>query len=296
MVEQARLIVFKAVARATSLPATATGLGHIVASKGPPSPINTQNGVASLSGGFGSALNLKASQQSSGLPRQNNSSLRMSSIGKDSSSNLGSKRKQRSVTWNQPIEDHDSSKRQTGVIKPSMMRSTKSFGKPDASLFESSKNATFGDFGRLNKSNHLPQFVDGKLQVPSNYQNTANSNSPGLLQRNRGLSMGNILRASNTNATFQSDVPEKQRNATVDRYGLTRNNRDVMSTQSIMSLKKNNGVNIGSQLLGRQTFNQLSRNMSNSSKTLIQSRPSQSQIPRTATALESLLLQASRNK
>lgn len=200
-----------------------------------------------------------------------------------------------SVTWTQPIEDAESSKRQTGVMKPSIIRSTKSFGKPDASVFESSRNATFGDFGRLSKSNHLPQFVDGKLQVPSSHQNTAISNSPGLLQRNRGLSMGNILR-SNTNATFQSDALKQQNSTMLDRYSLVRNNQNAMNSQSRSSLNKNNGVNIGSQSLGRQTFNQLSRNMSHSSKNLNPLKQSQSQIPRTATALESLLLQASRKK
>eukprot|EP00549_Striatella_unipunctata_P018978 CAMPEP_0118715078 /NCGR_PEP_ID=MMETSP0800-20121206/26640_1 /TAXON_ID=210618 ORGANISM="Striatella unipunctata, Strain CCMP2910" /NCGR_SAMPLE_ID=MMETSP0800 /ASSEMBLY_ACC=CAM_ASM_000638 /LENGTH=619 /DNA_ID=CAMNT_0006621137 /DNA_START=271 /DNA_END=2130 /DNA_ORIENTATION=- len=64
------------------------------------------------------------------------------------------KQKTRSVTWLTPMQkpykdtsNWPEAKRLRQSRPSSLMRSTKSFGKPDASYFESVRNATFADFG-----------------------------------------------------------------------------------------------------------------------------------------------------
>uniref|UniRef100_A0A7S2S7C4 Uncharacterized protein n=1 Tax=Eucampia antarctica TaxID=49252 RepID=A0A7S2S7C4_9STRA len=292
MVEQARLIVFKAVARATSLPTTASGLSKVVG--GSKISSSAKTGVASLSGGFGSALNLQTSQQSPMLTQKKPSSTRISSL--DSSGNLAFQKKRSSVTWTHPIEADQTTKRPKLSDSPSIMRSTKSFGRPDATFFESSRNATFGDFGRVHKSDHIPNFVNGKLQVPNNYKQGASQASFGFSQLNRGPSLGNVARA-NTNANFISSSSSQQINTMGgSKYGLVRNKSSMSNSSVSFSMNGNSSANSGSRRLGRQTFDQLSRNMTVSGQQLNSSGVSQSNIPRTATALESLLLQASKRK
>merc|ERR1712232_1268619 len=48
--------------------------------------------------------------------------------------------------------------------EPATLKSSRSFGKPDASFFETNRNATFAEFGR--PPMHL--FVNGKLSTPNN--------------------------------------------------------------------------------------------------------------------------------
>jgi hypothetical protein len=292
MVEQARLIVFKAVAHATSLPTTASGLSNAAGLRDSAVATGVKTGVASLSGGFGSALNLQTTQQQSTTMNQMPSTMPSSSMINESSGNLGLLKKKRSVTWNQPIEESSlhSSKRPKLSAKPSIIKSTKSFGKPDASIFESSRNATFGDFGRVHKSNHIPTYMNGKLQVPNNYQQRPPQGFA-LSQMNRGPSQGNIMRAS-TNADFSSSTSNQTSLTRGNSYGLVRNRSSVGSDSAGLSLSgRNNGIGLSSQRLGRQTFDQLSRNTFSNSLSA-----SQAKLPRTATALESLLLQASKKK
>jgi hypothetical protein len=62
---------------------------------------------------------------------------------------------------------------------PVLKRSAISFGKPDADIFESSRNATFGEFGHVKQSPHVRQKKSGSRQ------SAPNSYLPHLLQRKR---------------------------------------------------------------------------------------------------------------
>eukprot|EP00542_Grammatophora_oceanica_P020579 CAMPEP_0194048794 /NCGR_PEP_ID=MMETSP0009_2-20130614/28566_1 /TAXON_ID=210454 /ORGANISM="Grammatophora oceanica, Strain CCMP 410" /LENGTH=575 /DNA_ID=CAMNT_0038694779 /DNA_START=79 /DNA_END=1806 /DNA_ORIENTATION=- len=169
MVEQARLVVFKVVARATKVEVDRKKTGGASTSNEAP--------ASSLSG-FGSSLNLSSTNLTSDSPRLKKaraSALRLNSIlqsnaaMKNSSGNgssnrldvqgtpLSKTRKMRSVQWEHPLAlpSKDASnfpdpKRQRVLQSTSRLRSYKSFGRPHGGGSESSgpKNATFGDFGR----------------------------------------------------------------------------------------------------------------------------------------------------
>ena len=166
MVEQARLLVFKAVARATG---NATGEPEV--KKETPDRNNPRRGMS----GFSSALNLSADAVSASprLQKARSSALRLNSIleGKSDTSTpgrlptrnatmttpLSKTRKTRSVQWAAPFEkpsrdvvtNFPDAKRQRSVQTSARLRSMKSFGRPHggSSGGPNPNNATFNDFG-----------------------------------------------------------------------------------------------------------------------------------------------------
>lgn len=161
MVEQARLVVFKAVARVSAIDVHKTKI---------PSQQHTSTISSNTSlSGFSSALNLSAdiASQSPKLQKAQSSALRLNSIlqGKstlttnvldDPKDSLDQVRKSRSVKWEKTFDPPNSdtateqiAKRQRMVQSQARLRSMKSFGRPHAEPGNSEpKNATFGDFGR----------------------------------------------------------------------------------------------------------------------------------------------------
>ena len=258
MVQQARMVVFKAVAKATAatgaLPSDVgnkLGLGSAATQGQAPS--------ATLSG-FSSALNLSSSPgsvaASSGVergPHQPNhrlqkarsSALRLNSVlqgdaGKGGASPLDKTRKSRSIQWDHPMDlpkmkspALPTPKRQRVAQTSARLTSFKSFGRPHAGDFGSGpRNATFGDFGRKPFWGR-----DGKLaNHPSPMQNTDHDPNDML---NPGVS-------SSKNATFDFQRP---------------------------SIHLSSGLNLGVTTKQRSEMNRVP-----------------SSIPRTATALEGWLM------
>jgi hypothetical protein len=154
MVEQARMIVFKAVARATAVNTDSLA-----------KPMNniSQNHSQNVSS-FNSVLNLSADAvaQSPQLQKARTSALRLNNVlhGKATTGSMASSlsklRKNRSIHWEnnldvpKPISDEPPEKRQRLVQSQARLRSFRSFGRPHAGDGGSEvKNATFGDFGRV---------------------------------------------------------------------------------------------------------------------------------------------------
>mmetsp|Transcript_13923 Transcript_13923/g.20562 ORF Transcript_13923/g.20562 Transcript_13923/m.20562 type:complete len:511 (-) Transcript_13923:151-1683(-) len=171
MVEQARLVVFKAVSQATNVGSPKgpidTGAANV------PTPMDacrkeqsseTRPDTRALSS-FSSALSLsaKAAEDSPRLAKARHSALKLNSILQGTSSaNVGDVqpqptnkfRKIRSVQWDTALDvkknnNFPPTKRQRQVQSNSRLRSFKSFGRPHGSDGRrEAKNATFGDFGR----------------------------------------------------------------------------------------------------------------------------------------------------
>jgi len=179
MIEQARLAVFKAVARATSVTPDIMTV-----------PTGAFSQAPSSLAGFGASLKISSNESTSssssgdsiGHPstqmlKARSSALRLSNVlhGKAddtdsqmSSSPLGKTRKNRSVRWDHPMQspsrdasNFPSAKRQRMVQSQARLRSTKSFGRPHAEHGSGPRNATFGDFG---SSHHSTWGKDGKLK------------------------------------------------------------------------------------------------------------------------------------
>lgn len=160
MIEQARLAVFKAVARATHV----TDRPTIPLTSAPVEPAALSEFSSSLSIADTTptiAEDAPSQPQSTQLLKTQSSAVRLSNIlhgksdeaGKDTTNtSLIKTRKNRSVKWNSPMEipsrdvaNFPSSKRQR-VVK-AQLRSTKSFGRPHADHGTGPRNATFGEFG-----------------------------------------------------------------------------------------------------------------------------------------------------
>ena len=171
MVQQARMVVFKAVAKATSASESS-------------SPVDTRRdfkvetisedeaGIATSTtlSGFSNALKLSPDaadgsgthQPGHRLQKARSSALKLNSVlhgdvGKPSgSTSLDKTRKSRSVQWDHRTDilkvknsAVPSPKRQRVADTTARLRSFKSFGRPHAGDFGSGpRNATFGDFGR----------------------------------------------------------------------------------------------------------------------------------------------------
>jgi hypothetical protein len=165
MSDQARVVVFKAVASATKTPlppdAVATLRGNIKEDI-PSHP--TPNINASALAGFKSALNLSPSltDQSPRLQKARSSALRLNGVlhGKqtvESPSALLGMRKIRSVKWDTPAQLPKfnltpalapAPKKQRVAQNAAKLKSFKSFGRAHAGDFGSGpRNATFGEYG-----------------------------------------------------------------------------------------------------------------------------------------------------
>ena len=174
MVQQARMVVFKAVAKATA----ATGaLPPDVGKKLNLGPGAQGQAPSTTLSGFSSALNLSSSSGQAGMsaggsvapgPHQPNhrlqkarsSALKLNSVlqggGKGGNPSLDKTRKSRSIQWDHPMDlpkmkspALPTPKRQRVAQTSARLASFKSFGRPHAGDFGSGpRNATFGDFGR----------------------------------------------------------------------------------------------------------------------------------------------------
>ncbi len=168
MVQQARMIVFKAVAKATS----AAESSAVLDSKMVETISEDAAGlVASTTlSGFSSALKLSpdiadsagSHQPSHRLQKARSSALKLNSVLQggvskpSSNTGLDKTRKSRSVQWDNRTDilkvknsAIPSPKRQRVADTTARLRSFKSFGRPHAGDFGSGpRNATFGDFGR----------------------------------------------------------------------------------------------------------------------------------------------------
>ena len=181
MIEQARLAVFKAVARATSV-----APAHIpaVPARSFLQPTSSLAGVGASLLNTSSGDSLSSMDSSSGdsigqaqMLKARSSALRLSNVlrgktdetdSQTSSSPLSKTRKNRSVRWDHPMQtpsrdssNFPSAKRQRMVQSQARLRSTKSFGRPHADHGSGPRNATFGDFG---SSHHSTWGKDGKLK------------------------------------------------------------------------------------------------------------------------------------
>lgn len=172
MVEQARLVVFKAVSQATNV---GTPKGTVEpGAPDAPKPMETEKPSESRPdtralASFSSALSLsaKAAEDSPRLAKARHSALKLNSILQGNApGNVGDVqphsqpqptnkfRKNRSVQWDTALDvkkmnNFPPAKRQRQVQSNSRLRSFKSFGRPHGSDGRrEAKNATFGDFGR----------------------------------------------------------------------------------------------------------------------------------------------------
>ena len=244
MVEKARLVVFKAVARATSIQNTS-------ASKAPTQ--NPGQGLASFSsalslGGEGGS-SLQRSKASASAQRLQDIMTRKvdtkATKAKDDTSRptfptLGKTRKNRSVTWNKQVEQpHTDSRnwpdnkrrKMSQTLAPTLKRSYKSFGKPHADDSGSSdrvKNSTFAEFGHAHKHANVPTFRNGRLHMPSaNRQGPMDGGGMGRSMGNLSSTQGNANWGGGSgNATFgDAGFGQQQQGfggSSVDRFGLTR--------------------------------------------------------------------------
>jgi hypothetical protein len=210
MVQQARMVVFKAVAKATAAndaapPEMKNDMGKLHLGPAP----SAAAPAATLSG-FSSALNLSSVappagpyQPSHKLQKARCSALRLNSVlegGKSGGSSLEKTRKSRSVQWDRPMDIPKmkspalpSPKRQRVAQTSARMASFKSFGRPHGGDFGSGpRNATFGDFGRK------PMWGrDGKL-----------ANHPSPMQENQDQDMlSSAPEETSKNATFDFQRP-----------------------------------------------------------------------------------------
>mmetsp|Transcript_25564 Transcript_25564/g.38023 ORF Transcript_25564/g.38023 Transcript_25564/m.38023 type:complete len:821 (-) Transcript_25564:618-3080(-) len=311
MVEQARLVVFKAVAKATALPNSSLGLGSQFESSSMLSSTQmaanrSRASIATLAQ-FNSTLSLSNSDSNkqrldkASQPNQQKSPpvIRSSSyLANHSSTLLSRTRKNRSVTWKSAHEEprvdsanYPTAKRRRLEVPVPTLKTTRSFGKPDAGLFESQKNATFAEFGRSHQHSQVPAFVNGKLQVPNGFQQ--DSAGGGL----SGRSMGNL--SANRNATF-AGLSMTPRNGLVPNMGGASLGRGSLGAANASF---NFSSNCASRTLS-QSVAALTRNPSDPFSLIRRSNSgmvrggiggnSHSAMPRTATALESLLLSAAK--
>ena len=226
MVQQARMVVFKAVAKATSASEAMQldGKGE--------SRQKMDLGVAasaSLSG-FSSALNISSSvpegphQPAHRLQKARSSALKLNSVlqgdGKQNGSALDKNRKSRSIQWDHRVDVPKvkspaipSPKRQRVAQTTARLTSFKSFGRPHAGDFGSGpRNATFGDFGRKPIWGR-----DGKL-----------ANHPTPMQPSDGQPQDLLSTKTRKNATFDFQRPNIHLSSGLD-LGSNRKTRANMN-------------------------------------------------------------------
>lgn len=211
MVEQARLVVFKAVAGATASvkkPAPKTSLALPPIAEEPKSRVKT-----AISGTFATSLNLseEATAKSPRLQKAHNSALRLSGIlhGRNDALPAGPPvslpRKHRSVTFDvlrtpsasaSSTNIHAAKRQRTVPSTKGRLRSMKSFGRPHAETGPGARNATFNDFGRAPLAAGPIWGRDGKLK---------NHPMPGGLAQSKG----HVEVSERQNATFDFGTPSR---------------------------------------------------------------------------------------
>jgi len=305
MVEQARLVVFKAVASATSLP-----IGRAQPQRAQPmtgnspqqsshSPQQQQPVVPKMTASVG-AMALTATPEGDDeieeseevkvearLPTEGTKSLHrpksvlkmpsrgLASGGPSESLTLNQPRKSRSITWSNSV---DVSKERNQFHPSPSLKSSKSFGKPDANTFATSRNATFAEFGRSVNQAAQHTFANGKLKVNANAYSMANFTSNGsssnnesfVLKRNAEFSAASLSLTSNLNSRKMGGLS-----------GLAKN------VSAFERAPRSAGIMPQNLSLGLSKSNTLQKEMENIPQPML---------PRTPTALEGLLLQKERSR
>lgn len=287
MVDQARMVVLKAVASATdahvSPPKMESPKKTPVAAKPPAAEISSTDTHAASStiniGSFRAAISLSPASESTRLQKARSSALRLNSVlhgksltGSASGNNLrgpsdsSGVRTVRSVRW-----DHLQAPKLTSALAPNpkkvrMVQSTnklksfKSFGRPHAGDFGSGpRNATFGEYGRPASAGLWGR--DGRLsQHPA----------PGLI--GAVDDQGNLAGGSaDMNATFDLGNDSNSKTQSEKVNPLLHQGEDITCSSAAAS---------GAALLG----------LSTTSAGRDKSPPPGSSMQRTATALESTLI------
>ena len=294
MVEQARLAVFKAVAVATSFDAISQSPMSTIPqfhtalnlSKSSPKnlrakvviapPTNANNAPPTLSSTTNETLTHSKTPSSSS---------NTTTINRTPSLTISKTRKNRSVTWDHQL-GHGNNNNMGHNIKrrkfsePATLKSSRSFGKPDASFFEANRNATFAEFGRTPM--HL--FVNGKLGAPSNNM----------------LSMANI-RAMKSVGNFSGTMADgsSKGNAVFSAASLSfsqRLQRDLPSvttatsaSSSLLTNKPDNKPALFSFRNKHKSSTFATTQSDNNANVNNQTHVPQPSLPRTLTALEVLL-------
>jgi hypothetical protein len=183
------------------------------------------------------------------------------------------------------------------MVKSNLV-STRSFGKPTRDSFENPRNATFSEFGHVHQNQNVPAFDRrGKLHVPNAYHKDARSSggmAPSIAgHKLGGRSMGEL---SNVNAAFDVLGPSSSSSSI---------SKSVSTSKSISSIRMNGSVS----MMGAArtvSFAQLKRSAVYRQQPPIVGtlslagrgigKSSLSQMPRTATALENMFLNAAIQK
>ena len=211
MIAQARLVVLKTVALATS-----TNISSF------PKSINMEQSLSQ----FGSSLNLsnkqtenisdtQAHQQHVSVESSTHmlqpvaSALRLPSRG--SGGRL--KKRDRSVTWDSSVNDlqkNHSIFKKPKIGSTSLKRSIKSFGKPNSDHFESAKNATFAEFGHLTQNPNFSKISKKKsdssdVSMKTHHLSTMNLGARHSLSRSSFGINGPGNDSQNTNTSFDSN-------------------------------------------------------------------------------------------
>lgn len=301
MVEKARLVVFKAVARATSIQNTSASKAP---TQSPGQGLASFSSALSLGGEGGSSL--QRSKASASAQRLQDIMTRKvdtkATKAKDDTSRptfptLGKTRKNRSVTWNNQVEQprtdsrnwpDNKRRKMSQTLAPTLKRSYKSFGKPHADDSDSSdrvKNSTFAEFGHAHKHANVPTFRNGRLHMPS-----ANRQGP-MDGGGMGRSMGN-LSSTQGNANWGGGGG----NATFGNAGFGQQQQGFGSSAGMMQ-QRQQGFGFSSGRTGGSSVDRfgLTRRGSGGNMNMGGSggggggggAPG---MPRTATALESMLL------
>lgn len=285
MVDQARMVVLKAVASATNIPVPVTTVlpKKSLASKPLPAEESASDSSSSSAtvGTFQNSTSLSPATEeaSTRLQKARTSALRLNSVlhgrslvGSSSTNSLSAPepgvRKVRSVRWDHPIQ----APRLTSALAPTpnpnkirvvhtanKLKSFKSFGRPHAGDFGSGpRNATFGEYGRPANAGMWGR--DGRLAAhPMPGQNAAVD------------TMGNMVGGSaDKNATFDNLLHRRNSSTQAAKLNPFLGSQEGEGGRSAAAS--------GAALLGRTTTP-----AGNGS-------PTGSSIPRTATALESSLL------
>lgn len=205
MVEQARLAVFKAVAVATSFnaisqsPASTIPQFHTALNLSKSSPKNLGAKVTIATPPSNKPVKSTSTAPASKIP----ASSTTAAMNRAPSLTISKTRKNRSVTWDNQLDHRNSNSighnvKRRKFSEPATLKSSRSFGKPDASFFETNRNATFAEFGR--PPMHL--FVNGKLATPNN--NTRSMANIRAMKSVGNFSTSTTNNSSKGNATFSA--------------------------------------------------------------------------------------------
>jgi hypothetical protein len=223
IIEQARLVVVQAVATATTLPgggglnipaqlqAQVVGKSMEIGTRQTTPPASHEDTGRTEISSPPAALQSFASMKLVGTLKSGKDRSTASSaltLGKNKNRNM-------SVTFeSSTMESPNSERQKKDPLGAKNLRSSMSFGKPNADLFENSRNATFADFGRATQSHHIPSFSNEQEQANSNIS----SGRIGNLGRNATFShlggRSSLATRGGGNSSFQLQRPGSRSSAT----------------------------------------------------------------------------------